>query len=104
MEPLNLLKLIGYFVVVRLVNGGSISGGRVEVFHNGTWGTVCDDYWDLNDAKVVCRQRGYGRAIKAYISAAFGPGDGTIWMDDINCTGSERSLTECPHNGWGIES
>ena len=76
----------------------------MEVFHNGTWGTVCDDYWDLNDAKVVCRQRGYGRAIKACISAAFGPGDGTIWMDDINCTGSERSLTECSHNGWGIEN
>ena len=76
----------------------------MEVFHNGTWGTVCDDYWDLNDAKVVCRQRGYGIAIKAYISAAFGPGDGTIWMDDINCTGSERSLTECSHNGWGIEN
>ena len=73
MEPLYLLKSIGHFVVVRLVNGGSISGGRVEVFHNGTWGTVCDDYWDLNDAKVVCRQRGYGRAIKACISAAFGP-------------------------------
>ena len=104
MEPLNLLKLIGYFVVVRLVNGASISGGRVEVFHNGTWGTVCDDYWDLNDTKVVCHQRGYGRAIKAYISASFGPGDGTIWMDDINCTGSERSLTECPRNGWRIEN
>ena len=104
MEPLYLLKSIGHFVVFRLVNGGSISEGRVEVFHNGTWGTVCDDYWDLNDVKVVCRQVGFGRAIKAYISAAFGSGDGPIWMDDINCTGRERSLTECPHNGWGIEN
>ena len=100
----NRVKLIGHFAVVRLVNGGSISEGRVEVFYNGTWGTVCDDYWDLNDAKVVCRQLGFGRAIKAYISAAFGPGNGKIWMDDVACTGNERSLKECPHNGWGVEN
>ena len=77
--------------------------GRVEVFYNGIWGTVCDDSWDLNDAKVVCRQLGFGGAIKAYISAAFGPGDGKIWMDDVRCTGRERSLAECSHNVWGIE-
>ena len=94
----------GHFVVVRLVNGGYISEGRVEVFYNGTWGTVCDDDWDINDAKVVCRQLGFGRAIKAFKSAAFGPGNGKIWMDDVTCTGNERSLTECSHNGWGIEN
>ena len=94
----------GHFVVVRLVNGGSISEGRVEVFYNGTWGTVCDDDWDLNDAKVVCRQLGFGRAIKAFKWAAFGPGNGKIWMDDVTCTGNERSLTVCSHRGWGIEN
>ncbi|CAH3183879.1 unnamed protein product, partial [Porites evermanni] len=73
--------------VVRLVNGGSISEGRVEVFYNGTWGTVCDDNWDLNDATVVCRQLGFGRAIVAFKWAAFGPGNGKIWMDDVTCTG-----------------
>ena len=62
------------------------------MFYNGIWGTVCDDYWDLNDAKVVCRQLGFGRAIKAFNWAAFGPGNGKIWMDDVTCTGNERSF------------
>ena len=91
------------FAVVRLVNGESISEGRVEVFHDGTWGTVCDDDWDINDARVVCRQLGFERAIKAFKGRAFEPGNGKIWMDDVTCTGNERSLKECSHRGWGIE-
>ena len=86
------------------VDGDVASKGRVEVFYNGIWGTVCDDDWDLKDANVVCRQLGFPRAVAANTSAAFGRGEGQIWMDDVRCTGDESSLTECGHRGWGIEN
>ncbi|XP_056143719.1 uncharacterized protein LOC130119288 [Lampris incognitus] len=86
---------------VRLVNGSSGCSGRVEVYHSNQWGTVCDDNWSMADAEVVCRQLGCGSAAKIKKRAAFGPGIGQIWMDDVGCSGSECSLMECSHEGFG---
>ncbi|XP_016112813.1 scavenger receptor cysteine-rich type 1 protein M130-like [Sinocyclocheilus grahami] len=87
-------------VNVRLVNGHSRCAGRVEVHHRGQWGTVCDDYWDLADAAVVCRELDCGEPVDALSDAHFGPGTGPIWISYVVCTGSESTLKNCGTTGW----
>ncbi|XP_060911854.1 scavenger receptor cysteine-rich domain-containing group B protein [Labrus mixtus] len=90
--------------MVRLVDGQHRCEGRVEMFSNSEWGTVCDDAWDLPDAKVVCRQMGCGDAAVARGEAFFGPGTGTILLDNLKCSGEEASLKECSHISWKMHN
>ena len=83
---------------VRLVNGGHSAEGRIEVFVRGRWGTVCDDGFDIKDAHVICRMLGLSPAKHI---AKYGSGSGQIWLDDVNCKGSETSINECSHRGFG---
>ncbi|KGL74289.1 Deleted in malignant brain tumors 1 protein, partial [Tinamus guttatus] len=89
---------------LRLVGGRDNCTGRVEVFYNHEWGTVCDDNWDMNDAMVVCRQLGCGMAVSAPGSAHFGWGSYRIWLDDVNCNGTETDLSECKTKSWGVHN
>ena len=102
---------------VRLVNGSTAYEGRVEVCSNGTYGTVCDDWWDERDARVICRQLGYDfggeiipwRSTNAVLCAfsdvvpvkngGFGSGDSRpINLDDVRCSGSEESILNCSYD------
>ncbi|XP_050964964.1 scavenger receptor cysteine-rich domain-containing group B protein [Labeo rohita] len=89
---------------VRLVNGRNPCEGRVEVLHNGTWGTVCDDDWDMVDSNVVCRQLDCGIAVAVGSSSRFGQGSGPILLDNVDCKGGEMDLSQCGNQGWGIHN
>ncbi|XP_020606086.1 protein bark beetle-like [Orbicella faveolata] len=85
----------------RLVGGKNYRVGRLEIFLRGQWGTVCDDSFDINDARVACRQLGFLGAKRFY---RHGRGTGPTWLDDVNCMGTEESLLECKYPGIGVEN
>ncbi|XP_074141681.1 lysyl oxidase homolog 2 [Sminthopsis crassicaudata] len=76
--------------------------GRVELYYDGVWGTVCDDDFSIHAAHVVCRELGYVEAISWTPSSSYGKGEGPIWMDNVHCTGGEATLAACSSNGWGV--
>ncbi|XP_020503153.2 galectin-3-binding protein A [Labrus bergylta] len=87
---------------LRLFGSQSASEGRVEVYHNGKWGTVCDDDWDMAEAQVVCRQLKFPGAKSVVIGKDYGPASGPIWLDDLHCKGTENYLSTCSFKGWGL--
>ena len=91
-------------VGVRLVGGSNSYEGRVEIRYNGTWGTVCDDGWDLRDAQVVCRMLRFVDASTAPGLAKFGEGSDEILLSHVGCNGTEDNLADCVHLGFGVHN
>ena len=88
---------------MRLQGPSSANGsGRIEVFHDGQWGTICNNFWNINDAKVACRQLGYSYAVRVLPNSLVPDGTGQIWLDNVGCIGNEESLSSCYHRGWGV--
>ncbi|KAL1275604.1 hypothetical protein QQF64_035227 [Cirrhinus molitorella] len=83
---------------IRLSGGEGRCSGRLEVYHNAVWGSVCDDQWDISDAQVVCRQLGCGAALRADGNSVFGAGEGVVWLNRVECRGNEIHLWDCPHS------
>ncbi|KAJ7985499.1 hypothetical protein DPEC_G00352660 [Dallia pectoralis] len=96
----NLTEITCGHQAVRLVDGAHPCKGRVELWREGSWGTVCDDSWDIRDGGVVCAQLGCGFALNVSgEDGSFKAGVGPILLDEVNCGGSERNLWECPSLG-----
>ncbi|CAH1407810.1 unnamed protein product [Nezara viridula] len=94
-------------IEVRLVGTGGVSRsskaneGRVEVRRFGVWGTVCDDDFGAQEAKVVCAALGFNGTGQVYKEAAYGAGKGIIWLDQVHCLGNESNIHQCMSDGWG---
>ena len=88
-------------VEIRLADGNNFTSGRVEVKYRGVWGTVCDDDFDPEEGRVICRMMGFPGGVRIHHDATFGPGTGPIWINNILCNGNETSLEQCPSPAWG---
>ena len=93
---------------MRLVNGSSLNRGILEVLHNGVWRSICSHGWGIENSYVVCRQLGYDSALhfvdehlkgrKYFIERLVEKGKGLLWLDSVDCDGSEASIKACRHN------
>jgi len=87
---------------LRLVKGKHRCEGRVEVFYNGTWGTVCSENLDRKDAEVICKQLDCGTlTFIDYDARLFRVGSGPIWLDEVECLSHESTLWQCQADPWG---
>ena len=77
--------------------GRNDSEGRVEVFVNGHWGTVCGDTWHMKAAMMVCRELKSNFAQVLIKGKQFGVGKRMVMSKPV-CLGDERTLTECLHD------
>ena len=106
-NPLTILKLCSLFTALSLRLQGPLSPsgtGRLEIFHKGQWGTICSRYYwyQINIAKIACRQLGYQHAVRAFRGARVQDATGIIWLQYVNCNGKEQSISSCYHSEWGV--
>lgn len=80
------------------LRGGGTNYGRVEICHNSIWGTVCDDNWDNTDAGIACQQLGFPAVGATALTSGFVNGEkcAPIWLDNVQCNGTEARLIDCP--------
>lgn len=93
------------FAVIRLEDGEYSNQGRVEVYHGGTWGSICSSLsWNINAAHVACKELGFPLGALKAISLDHGPTivgeDRRVLLDEVNCFGNESRVGDCESLGW----
>jgi len=90
--------------LIRLMNGSQPAAleGHIEICINNQWGAICNEGWSDYDAAVACRQLGIStntpRGIWQGTAYLFGQGNAPILISNVNCSGNEGAITNCPFN------
>ncbi|XP_063406060.1 deleted in malignant brain tumors 1 protein-like [Mytilus trossulus] len=87
---------------LRIAAGYAKHQGRLEIKYRGEWGTVCDNHFGNVDAEVACRQLGYCSGIMQP-AKLIRNGHGAVWLNDVNCSGSESKLLDCNFNNMTLQ-
>ncbi|XP_052078051.1 lysyl oxidase homolog 2-like [Mytilus californianus] len=88
----------------RLIHGTTSYNGRLELHHDGKWGTVCDDGFGDNEASVVCRYSGLSWNGRFTHEFKYWQSNSTYLLDDVVCTGRESSIENCRHTSWNLHN
>lgn len=88
------------FLALRMVSEDHGCAGWLEVFYNGTWGSVCHSLMDATTVSIVCRQLGCGDKGMLSSSEVDRAGSRPRWVDQIQCRKSDFSLWQCPSDPW----
>ena len=85
-------------------SSGGANEGSVEIYHNGTWGSICYYSFTMQDARVICRQLGYPDVTATQCCSHYGSNHYNLtWLRHLNCVGNESKVIDCPYgNSWGI--
>ena len=98
--PLSTLE----FLALRLVSEDQKCAGWLEVFYNGTWGSVCRSPMEDITVSVICRQLGCGDSGTLNSSVGLREGSRPRWVDGIRCRKTDTSLWQCPSDPWNYTS
>ena len=80
------------------LDGAGSNGGRLEVYHNGQWGTVCSHGWTDTESSVVCKELGYSTGTQ-FKGDTYTGCNISVLAADVHCNGEETTFQECIH-GW----
>uniref|UniRef100_A0A1X7SDH0 SRCR domain-containing protein n=1 Tax=Amphimedon queenslandica TaxID=400682 RepID=A0A1X7SDH0_AMPQE len=90
--------------MIRLQGGAFSNEGRVEVYCNGQWGTICSTGFGTTDANTICKQLGYDNYYKYnHLSISSGSSSQPIWSTNINIPSASYyyGTVRVYYNGWG---
>ena len=92
------------FLALRMVSEDQQCAGWLEVFYNGTWGSVCRSPMEDITVSVICRQLGCGDSGTLNSSVGLREGSRPQWVDGIRCQKTDTSLWQCPSDPWNYTS